>query len=178
LPELPDAKRERLIRTYALPQYDARVLSGERAVADYFEAVVAAGADPKTAANWVMGEAMTGYNESGGFAVAPARLAELIEIVRDGTVSHQAAKKIYGEMLTADGSARAIAQRLGLVQVRDAVALEGWVDEVVAAHPGEVARFRAGEAKLMAFFVGQVMKRSQGKADPKAVPAVIARRLG
>jgi aspartyl-tRNA(Asn)/glutamyl-tRNA(Gln) amidotransferase subunit B len=178
LPELPDAKRERLVRQYALPAYDARVLSGERAVADYFEAVVAAGAEAKAAANWVMGDVMTGYNETGGFAVAPARLAELIGMVKDGTVSHQAGKKVFAEMAASPGPAKAVAERLGLVQVRDSGSLERWIDEVVAANPKEVARFRAGEAKLMAFFVGQVMKRSQGQADPKAVPDLVARKLG
>jgi aspartyl-tRNA(Asn)/glutamyl-tRNA(Gln) amidotransferase subunit B len=147
-------------------------------VADYFEAVVAAGAEAKAAANWVMGDVMTGYNETGGFAVAPARLAELIGMVKDGTVSHQAGKKVFAEMVASPGPAKAVAERLGLVQVRDSGSLERWIDEVVAANPKEVARFRAGEARLMAFFVGQVMKRSQGQADPKAVPDLVARKLG
>jgi aspartyl-tRNA(Asn)/glutamyl-tRNA(Gln) amidotransferase subunit B len=177
LPELPDAKRERLAAQHGLPAYDARVLSNERAVADYFEAVVAAGAEPKAAANWVMGDVMTGYNETGALAVAPETLAELIGLVRDGVVSHQAGKRVYAEIAASGEAPRAAAERLGLVQVKDEGALAGWVDEVLAAHPGEVARFRGGEAKLMGFFVGQVMKRSQGKADPKGVQPLLAERL-
>jgi aspartyl-tRNA(Asn)/glutamyl-tRNA(Gln) amidotransferase subunit B len=178
LPELPDAKRSRLESAYALPAYDAKVISSEAALAHYFEAVVRAGSDPKVAANWVMGDVMTTYNESGAFAVTAERLAQLIGLVRDGTVSHQAAKRIYTELTRSPGEdARVAAERLGLVQVSDQGSLSEWVEEVIAAHPGEVARFRGGEAKLMAFFVGQVMKRSKGKADPKGVQPVLQERL-
>jgi Asp-tRNA(Asn)/Glu-tRNA(Gln) amidotransferase B subunit len=92
-------------------------------------------------------------------------------------VSHQAAKRVYSELAGTDEEPRAVAVRLGLVQVSDQDALGRWVDEVLAAHPAEVARFRGGEAKLMGFFVGQVMKKSQGKADPKGVQPVLVRRL-
>jgi len=177
LPELPDAKRARLATAYGLAAYDAQVLAGDVSIAAYFEAVVAAGAEGKAAANWVMGEALTSWNESGVFAVPAATLARLIALVADGTVSHQAAKKVYAELATNGGEPRPVAERLGLLQVRDESALEGWVDEVLAAHPGEVARFKAGETKLMGFLTGQVMKRSQGKADPKGIQAVLARKL-
>jgi aspartyl-tRNA(Asn)/glutamyl-tRNA(Gln) amidotransferase subunit B len=178
LPELPDARRGRLERAFGLSGYDARVLTSEAALAEYYESVVSEGVEPKVAANWVMGDVMAGFNESGGFAVQPARLASLIGLVRDGTVSHQAAKRVYAELAQSPKEEpRAAAERLGLVQVSDQSALAGWVDEVIAAHPGEVARFRDGEAKLMAFFVGQVMKRSKGKADPKGVQPVLVERL-
>jgi Asp-tRNA(Asn)/Glu-tRNA(Gln) amidotransferase B subunit len=147
-------------------------------LARYFEDVVQAGTDPKTAANWVMGDVMASYNESGAFPVSAARLTQLIGLVQDGTVSHQAAKRIYTELQRSPGeNPRAAAERLGLVQVSDEGALSEWVEEVIAAHPGEVARFRDGEAKLMGFFVGQVMKRSQGKADPKGVQPVLTEKL-
>jgi aspartyl-tRNA(Asn)/glutamyl-tRNA(Gln) amidotransferase subunit B len=179
LPELPEAKRSRLETAYALPTYDARVITSEAGLANYYEGVVRAGADPKTGANWVMGDVMTTYNETGGFPVSPESLAQLISLVREGTVSHQAAKRVYAELArTPQDGPRAVAERLGLVQVRDQGALESWVNEVLAAHPAEVARFRAGEAKLMSFFVGQVMKRSKGKADPKGVQPVLQERLG
>ncbi len=178
LPELPEAKRRRLEAEYALPAYDARVITGDAALAQYFEAVVEAGADPKISANWVMGEVMTTYNESGSFPVTAPRLARLIGLVRENVVSHQAAKRVYTELAAApDQEPRALAERLGLVQVRDQGALLQWVDEVIAAHPEEVSRFRGGENKLMSFFVGQVMKRSKGKADPKGVQPVLAERL-
>jgi aspartyl-tRNA(Asn)/glutamyl-tRNA(Gln) amidotransferase subunit B len=179
LPELPDARRARLELSYALPAYDARVLTSEGAFADYFEAVVGAGVEAKTAANWVMGDVMTVYNERGGFPVAPARLATLIALVRDGVVSHQAARRVYAELAQHPAEEpRATAERLGLVQVSDQGALTGWVEEVLAAYPAEVARYRGGEAKLMGFFVGQVMKRSKGKADPKGVQPVLQEKLG
>jgi aspartyl-tRNA(Asn)/glutamyl-tRNA(Gln) amidotransferase subunit B len=126
-----------------------------------------------------MGDVMTTYNASGSFAVSAGRLAALIGLVREGVVSHQAAKRVYAELTqSADEDPRLAATRLGLVQVSDEGALTGWVNEVLAAHPGEVARFREGETKLMAFFVGQVMKRSKGKADPKGVQPVLQERLG
>jgi aspartyl-tRNA(Asn)/glutamyl-tRNA(Gln) amidotransferase subunit B len=176
LPELPDAKRERLAARYGIAVAAAAELARERPIADYFEAVVAAGADPQAAGNWIRGDALTGYNATGRFAVPPARLAELIELVAQNVVSNQAAKRIYPE-LASNGSARTVAERLGLLQVSDTAMLGGIVDEVLRAYPKEVERYRAGEAKLMGFFVGQVMKRSQGKADPKGVQPVLTERL-
>ena len=158
-------------------QFARLTAASERAVADYFEAVVEAGADPKAAANWVMTESLGGYNAAGRFAVPAVALASLLGLVRDGTVSHQAAKRVFAEL--DDGAdPRAVAERLGLLQVRDESLLETWVDEVLAAHPREVERYRAGEAKLLGFLTGQVMRRSQGKADPKGVQPVLLRRLG
>ena len=178
LPELPEAKRARLETEYALPAYDAGVITSEPELARFFESVVRAGVDPKTAANWMMGEVMTTYNERGAFPVSPERLARLTALVRDGGLSHQAAKRVYAELAVAPTEdPAAVAERLGLTQVSDESALTGWVDEVLAAHPGEVSRFRNGESKLMAFFVGQVMKRSKGKADPKGVQPLLQQRL-
>ncbi|MGH7528164.1 MAG: Asp-tRNA(Asn)/Glu-tRNA(Gln) amidotransferase subunit GatB [Gemmatimonadales bacterium] len=179
LPELPEARRARLEIAFGLPAYDARVLTSEAELAEYFESVVAAGVEPKVAANWVMSEVMASYNESGAFPVSAAHLAGLIGLVRDGIVSHQAAKRVYSEMTQSPADEpKAVAERLGLVQVSDQGALGAWVEEVLAAHPAEVARFRSGETKLMAFFVGQVMKRSKGKADPKGVQPVLTEKLG
>jgi len=182
LPELPEARRARLEREYGVSAYHAQELTGDRAVADYFEETVKAGADPKGAVGWVLGDVMAGFNADGRFAVAPARLAELVALIRDGAVSNQAAKQVFAEMAKrVDAEVKPtgleIATRLGLVQVQDTGALAGWVDEVLAAHPGEVARFRGGEAKLMGFFVGQVMKKSGGKADPKGVTPILQQKL-
>ena len=190
LPEMPDAKRDRFMTVLGLPPYDAGVLSAERPMADYYEAVVAEGADPKTAANWVMTEVLRGYNETGEFSVSAKWLAGLLTAVKDGTVSNQAAKQVFAaragygslsvtvEMLgTGEVSPKALAEKLGLVQVGDADALRGWVDEVIAANPKEVGRYKAGETKLLGFLQGQVMKKSAGKADPKKVGALLAERL-
>ncbi len=178
LPELPEAKRERLVSTYGVSAYHAGQLANEKAVADYFEAVVAAGVESKLAVSFVLGEVMTGYNETGRFAVQPAKLAELTALVANETVSRQAASKIYPE-LAKEGvdSPKAVAERMGLVQVRDTEAIAQWVEEVISAHPAEVQRYRGGEQKLMGFFVGQVMKKSQGKADPKGVQPVLQEKL-
>ena len=178
LPELPAAKRSRLMAVHGITPYDAEVLASEQEIADYFEAVVQAGGPGKVAANWVMQDGMTGYKATGGFAVPAARLAGLIALVDGGVVSHQAAKKVYAELAVAGGEPRDVAARLGLLQVRDAGELERWVDEVLSEHAGEVARYRAGETKLLGFLTGQVMKRSKGKADPKGVQPVLQRKLG
>jgi aspartyl-tRNA(Asn)/glutamyl-tRNA(Gln) amidotransferase subunit B len=179
LPELPEARRARLEVAYGLPAYDARVLTSEVALAEYYESVVGAGVEPKIAANWVMGDVMTTFNETGAFPVEARRLAGLVTLVREGVVSHQAAKRVYTELAQRPGDEpKAVAEQLGLVQVSDQGALGSWVDEVLAAHPAEVARYRGGETKLMGFFVGQVMKRSKGKADPKGVQPVLQEKLG
>ena len=180
LPELPDARRARFETGYGLSAYHAQELTGERAVADYFEATVKAGAEAKAVVGWVLGEVMAGYNASGRFAWTPVRLAELIAASKTGAVSHQAAKQIFGYVLKAEPgeyTVTGIAAELGLVQVQDTGALEGWVDEVLAANPGEVARFKGGETKLIGFFVGQVMKKSGGKADPKGVAPILQQKL-
>jgi aspartyl-tRNA(Asn)/glutamyl-tRNA(Gln) amidotransferase subunit B len=179
LPELPEARRARLEVAYGLPAYDARVLTSEVALAEYYESVVGAGVEPKIAANWVMGDVMTTFNETGAFPVEARRLAGLVTLVREGVVSHQAAKRVYTELAQVPGDEpKAVAERLGLVQVSDQGALGSWVDEILAAYPAEVARYRGGETKLMGFFVGQVMKKSKGKADPKGVQPVLQEKLG
>ncbi len=179
LPELPEARRARLEVAYGLPAYDARVLTSEVALAEYYESVVGAGVEPKIAANWVMGDVMTTFNETGAFPVEARRLAGLVTLVREGVVSHQAAKRVYTELAHRPGDEpKTVAEQLGLVQVSDQGALGSWVDEVLAAYPAEVARYRGGETKLLGFFVGQVMKKSKGKADPKGVQPVLQEKLG
>ena len=177
VPELPAARRIRYETVFGLSEYDAHVLMQEPAIAAYFEALVVAGVSPKTAANWVMGEVLAAWNASGTFSVEPLRLGALIALIDNGTVSLQAAKQVYLALLTSNDSPQAIAERLGVIQVRDTGALAAWVADVLAANPDEVARFRGGEAKLIRFFVGQVMKRSAGKADPKAIQPLLLERL-
>jgi aspartyl-tRNA(Asn)/glutamyl-tRNA(Gln) amidotransferase subunit B len=178
LPELPRTRRARFVKAFALSDYDAGVLTGTTTLADYFEAVVAAGAESKAAANWVTGSVLQDANEHGGaLRIPPERVAALARLVADGVVSHQAAKRIVPELADA-ADPQQVAERLGLLQVGDTGQLATWVDEVCADHPDEVARYRGGETKLMAFLTGQVMKRSHGKADPKAVGRILAERLG
>ena len=181
LPELPAARRARIVDQYALPPYDAGVLTATRALADYYEDVARTLGDGKGAANWVMGEVLAYLNNAGvaieAFRVPASDLAALLMLVRDGTVSNSAAKKIFHVMAQDGGEPRAIAEREGLLQVSDDLALTAWVEEVWSAHPGEVARLAAGEKKLLGVLVGAVMKRSGGRADPRKVNQLIATKL-
>jgi aspartyl-tRNA(Asn)/glutamyl-tRNA(Gln) amidotransferase subunit B len=178
LPELPAAKRERFVSQYAIEARDAAVLTATRAVAEYYESVVHAGAEPKAAANWVMGEVLADAKDhQEALRVPAAALANLIGLVKGGTLSHQAAKRVFGELASRGGEPRTIAESLGLIQVGDANVMGQWVDEVLRDHAAEGARYRNGEAKLMAFFVGQVMKVSKGKADPKLAAKLVEEKL-
>jgi aspartyl-tRNA(Asn)/glutamyl-tRNA(Gln) amidotransferase subunit B len=178
LPELPASKRERFVAQYGLPQQDAAVLTAGRAVADYYEGVVHAGAEAKAAANWVMGEVLADAKDHGeALRVAPGSLAQLIGLVKGGTLSHQAGKRVFGELANRGGDPRTVAEALGVIQVVDPTAVAGWVSDVLGAHATEVGRYKSGETKLMAFFVGQVMKASKGKADPKLAQRVLEERL-
>jgi len=182
LPELPQARQKRFADEYALPAGDIDVLTSTPALADYFEGVARESGDPKAAANWVMGEVLATLKNSGGrleeFRIRPADLAKLIGLVSGGTVSNTAAKRIFALMLESGHAPAAIAEREGLVQVRDAGELERWVDEVLAENPREAERFRAGEKKLLGVLVGQVMKKSKGRADPRAVNQLLSERAG
>ena len=178
LPELPAKKRERFVEKYALSVTDAAVLTADRTVADYYEAVVHAGADAKAAANWVMTEVLADAKDHGdGLRVPAGALANLIGLVRGGYVSHQAAKRVFAEVAERGGEPRNVAEALGVIQVGDAGVLAGWVSEVLAAHPTEVERYKNGETKLVQFFLGQVMKVSRGKADPKLAQRVLEEKL-
>jgi aspartyl-tRNA(Asn)/glutamyl-tRNA(Gln) amidotransferase subunit B len=178
LPELPAAKRERFVAQYRLTVDEGAVLTAERMIADYYEAVVHAGADAKAAANWVRTEVLADAKEHGdGLRVPPGALANLIGLVRGGTLSHQAAKRVFGDVAERGGEPRNVAEALGLVQVADTGVVTGWVREVLAAHPAEVARYKNGEIKLLPFFVGQVMKASRGKADPKLAQKMLEEEL-
>jgi aspartyl-tRNA(Asn)/glutamyl-tRNA(Gln) amidotransferase subunit B len=178
LPELPAGKRRRFVQQYALSEQDAAVVTGHRAVADYYEAVVQAGADFKGAANWVMGEVLADWNAHGErLRVPPGALAQLIALVKGGTLSHQAAKRVFQEVAERGGEPRTVAEALGVVQVADSDVVSRWVDDVLGSHVTEVGRYRSGETKLLQFFVGQVMKVSRGKADPKLAQRVLEQKL-
>ncbi len=181
MPELPDARRKRFVAAFGLPEYDATVLTESRELADYYEAVVEAGANPKKASNWVMGEVLRILNsekiEITDFRVAPAQLAELIELVDSGSISGSAGKSVLAEMAKTGKPARQVVEEQGLVQISDEEALTSVVRQVLAEHPKEVERFRQGEAKLLGFFVGQVMRATRGKANPKLVNQLLRKQL-
>jgi aspartyl-tRNA(Asn)/glutamyl-tRNA(Gln) amidotransferase subunit B len=181
LPELPDARRQRFVNELGLPEYDAGVLAASRSVADYFEALVTAGLQAKEASNWVMGPVLREANERGvglaDFPVPPAGLVALVELVGDGTLSRGMGRQVLVEMVETGRPAAEIVEAGGLAQVSGSEPLDEWVRAALADYPDEVSRYQAGEERLLGFFIGEVMKRSAGRADPKAARAVLSQRL-
>ncbi len=182
LPELPDARKQRFSTEFNVSAGEVEQLTATPALAEYFEAVARQSSDGKAAYNWVMGEVQAAVRVSGKgigrFRVRPADLAQLLNLVRDGTISHTAAKRVFGQMVDTGKPAAQIAADEGLVQVGDEAALSTWVDEVLAEHPEEAARYLAGEKKLQGVLVGFVMKKSKGRADPKRVNQLLSSRGG
>jgi aspartyl-tRNA(Asn)/glutamyl-tRNA(Gln) amidotransferase subunit B len=181
LPELPDVRRERFIRDYGLPEYDARVLTSSKSLANYFESVVDIFRQPKVASNWIMSELMRELKrddcEIEACPVAPDNLAELLQLVDKGTVSGKLAKAVFEQMYATGKRAGAIVEEKGLVQVKDEGTIESIVDEVLAENPSEVERYKAGNDKLIGFFVGQIMKKTKGKANPKLANEILSKKL-
>lgn len=181
LPELADAKRERFMREYGLPAYDAQVLTSSRALADYFEAASRAFPHPKVVSNWIMSELMRELKKDDGdiesCLVTPECLAELLGLIDTGVVSGKIAKTVFEEMFSTGKAPRVIVEEKGLVQVTDEGLIEAAVGEVLAGHPVEVARYRGGEEKLFGFFVGQVMRHTRGKANPQLVNEILRKKL-
>ena len=180
LPELPDAKKARFMRDYKLSAYDAGLLVGERENAAFFEAV-AKGRDPKLASNWVTVELFGALNKLGKtIAESPVSadgLGALIDLMTDSTLSGRLAKDVFAEMIASGKAARAIVSEKGLKQVTDTSAIETAIDAVLAKEPDKVADYRAGKEKLLAYFVGQVMKATQGKANPALVNELLKKKL-
>ena len=181
LPELPAARRTRFAAEYKLGEYDVDVLTSNPRLADYYESVARPHGDPKAAANWVMGEVLATLKTSGEdisrFRVRPADLASLLDLVRDGVVSHTAAKQIFARMVETGDPPAQIAEREGLVKVDDDSQLAAWLDEVIAENPAEAERYRNGEKRLQGVLIGAVMKKSKGRADPKKLNQLLAARL-
>lgn len=181
LPELPKARLKRFCDSLGLPEYDAEVLTAEKEVADYFEAALAAYNEPKKMSNWVMGEVMRELNDRAATLAAcqlqPTDLAKLVKLVDDGVISGNIAKTVFKELFEGGGDPEAHVRAKGLVQISDTSAIEGYVDEVIAENPAEVERFKGGDKKLTGFFVGQVMKKSKGKANPGLVNQLLATKL-
>ena len=181
LPELPAARRARFASEYALSDYDVDVLTANPHLAEYYESVARASGDPKTAANWVMGEVLAQLkNTDEGidtFRARPADLAQLLGLVRDGIVTHTSAKKIFGFMVASGDPPAQIAEREGLIKVDDDAQLAAWLDEVIAEMPAEAQRYRDGEKRLQGVLVGAAMKKSKGRADPKKLNQLLAERF-
>jgi aspartyl-tRNA(Asn)/glutamyl-tRNA(Gln) amidotransferase subunit B len=182
LPELPDARRRRLIAQYALPEYDAALLTQTRGLADYFEETAAASGNPKASSNWIMGEILRTMKEQaidiGSVPVSAAALAGLITIVEKGTISSTVGKDVLATMLETGRSAADIVSADGLAQISDASSLEPLVQRVLAAHADVIAEIRAGKDRKFQFLVGQVMKETKGKGDPKLVTDLLKNAIG
>ncbi|WP_421657502.1 Asp-tRNA(Asn)/Glu-tRNA(Gln) amidotransferase subunit GatB [Leptothermofonsia sp. ETS-13] len=182
LPELPYQKRQRYESELGLSAYDARVLTDDRAMAEYFEATVAAGAPAKLAANWLMGDISAYLNSNSDVSIntlplKPSDLAELTNLIESGTISNKIAKDILPELLEQGGSPKAIVEAKGLIQISDTSVIEAAIAEVLAAHPKELEQYRNGKTKMLGFFVGQVMKKTGGRADPKLTNQLLAQKL-
>jgi len=182
LPELPAQRRRRFLSEYALPEYDARVLTQEPEIADYFEAVAREAGDGKAASNWVMTALLRKLNEDArplvDSPVSPLRLAELMRMVAAGTLSGTLAKEVFEKMWRTGEPAKAIVEREGLVQVSDEAAIEKAVAEVLAASPEQVATYKGGKKSTLGWFVGQVMRKMGGRANPQVVNGLLKKALG
>ena len=181
MPELPDQKIERFIKDYALPEYDADILTSEKELAEWFEEAVKESGKPKEVSNWIMVELLRLLNEEGkeirDCTVKPSQLAELIELVSKGTINRNTAKDVFEEMYKTGKNASEIVKEKGLVQISDENVIIEAIREVIAKNTKEVERYRAGEEKLIGFFVGQVMKLTKGKANPKIVNELVVKLL-
>ncbi|MFO0163918.1 MAG: Asp-tRNA(Asn)/Glu-tRNA(Gln) amidotransferase subunit GatB [Microcystis sp.] len=181
LPELPARKRRRYEEEFGLSAYDARVLTDDRTVAEYFETAVIAGANAKLVANWISQDIAAYLNNNKltitEIALQASDLAELVKLIETGTISGKIAKEILPELLTQGGSPKTLVEKKGLIQISDTSAIEKLIEEIIAAHPSELEKFRAGKTNLKGFFVGQVIKKSGGKADPKLTSQILDQKL-
>lgn len=181
LPELADVRQKRFVEEYGMSEVDAVTLTENRYLADYFESVAEYSGNPKAASNVVLSEVLRVLNEQsidiGEFSITPQKLSELIKLKEDDKINSSAMQTIFNAMLTSEMSAEELAKDMNLIQVSDTGFLEELVDEIIANNPDEVTRYREGKKQLMGFFVGQAMKASKGKANPKMVTQMVAKKL-
>ena len=182
LVELPAARLKRFQAEYGLPEYDAEVLTSDKALADYFEATVKEFPQAKQVSNWIMGELMRELKkEEAGIAsclISPAALAKLLALVEKGAISGKLAKTVFEDMVATGRDPEAIIKEKGLVQISDTGALEAIAQELIDANPKEAADFKAGKTKVIGFFVGQLMKKTKGQANPQLANEIFQKLLG
>jgi aspartyl-tRNA(Asn)/glutamyl-tRNA(Gln) amidotransferase subunit B len=182
LPELPTAKRERLVSAYGLPHYDAGVLTSSRELANYFEAAAESSGNAKAASNWIMSEVLRKVKETDAvlaeFPVSPKALGELIRLIDDGAISGKIAKDVFEKMFATGDEAGVIVKREGLAQISDASAIEELVRGVIDANPDQAAELKAGKDKVVGWMVGQIMKASRGQANPQLARETLIRLMG
>jgi aspartyl-tRNA(Asn)/glutamyl-tRNA(Gln) amidotransferase subunit B len=181
LPELPDKRKERFIADFELPEQDADLLISEKSVADWFEEAVNLGGQPKDVSNWIKGDLMKLLNEEGKTfdecLFRPSGLVGMLKLIDNGTISGKIAKTVFEEIYRTGKDAEVVVREKGLVQITDSGAIEKAVDDIIAGNPQEVERYNAGEEKLIGFLVGQVMKKTKGKANPQMVNELLKKKL-
>ena len=182
LPELPDARRQRFIRDYALPEYDAGQLTLTKELANYFAEAAKASGEPKLAANWVLSELLYLLKEANKdiaeSPVSAAHLAELMQMIARGSVSGKMGKDILAEMFATGKSAAKLVEEKGLAQISDVDKLAEVARQIIAANPKQAEQYRSGKTATMGWFVGQVMKATRGQANPQVVQEVLKKELG
>jgi aspartyl-tRNA(Asn)/glutamyl-tRNA(Gln) amidotransferase subunit B len=184
MPELPDARRKRFVEKYALSEYDAGVLATTRALADFFEETAKLSNQPKSAANWIMGDLLRFYKDSNidmkdlsNSPMKPKMLADMIALVELGTISGKIAKTVMEEMYATGKAAQRIIEEKGLVQISNTGEIENIVAKVIEENPKPVEQYRQGKTGNFGFFVGQVMKATGGRANPQTVNEILKKRL-
>jgi aspartyl-tRNA(Asn)/glutamyl-tRNA(Gln) amidotransferase subunit B len=185
LPELPEARRSRFISEYALPAYDAELLTSRKDIADYFEAALKTHANAKAVANWIVGDLFRVLKERKlderltitSWPVRAERIAELVQLIDGGKISGKIAKTVFDAMLDSERGPKEIVAEKGLEQVSDTGSIETAVEQILAAHPKQVSGFQSGNEKIFGFLVGQVMKATRGKANPQRVNEILRQKL-
>mgnify|MGYP000311463104 FL=1 len=181
LPELPDTRKARLMNEKGLDDYSAELIVADKKMAEYFDAAAAETDDAKGVANWILGDVSAYLNSNscgiGDFPVSPAHLGQMVALIKKGVLSSKLAKKVFAEMLKKDEAPADLVKKLGLEQVSDEGAIQAMVDEAIAANPQSVADYKAGKDKAIGFLVGQVMKKSRGKANPGMVNKLIIKTI-
>ena len=181
LPELPVKKKKRFVAEYGLPSYDAEILTSDRDLAEYFENCLHGFNQPKPVSNWIMGSLLGLLNAAGKSIdqspISAPHLAQLLNLIDDGTISGKIAKTVFDEMARSGKPPRQIVEDKGLVQISDTDAIDDVVANVISSNPKEVEAYKNGKSKLLGFFVGQVMKETRGKANPKMVNEILKKKL-
>ncbi|ACB84061.1 Asp-tRNA(Asn)/Glu-tRNA(Gln) amidotransferase subunit GatB [Natranaerobius thermophilus] len=181
IPELPNDKKERFIKDFNLSEYDASVITADKSLAEFFDECVKTYDEPKKIANWIMGEISRVLNEDQigieDTNISPERLTELLKLEDEGTISNKIAKEVFEDMYQNDKSPKQIVEEKGLVQISDTSELEGIIDQVISENPSAVEDYRGGKKKAMGFLVGQVMKKTKGKANPQKVNELLQEKL-
>ncbi|HMK65031.1 MAG TPA: Asp-tRNA(Asn)/Glu-tRNA(Gln) amidotransferase GatCAB subunit B, partial [Thermodesulfobacteriota bacterium] len=182
LPELPEAKRRRFMADYGLPENDAQILTSSKSLAAYFEDCLRLHPQAKTVSNWIMVELIRelkrAEKEIEQCPVPPAGLAALLDLLQQGVISGKIAKTVFEEMFETGRTAKSIIEKKGLIQMTDTSQIEAVIDEVLGANPDKITEYKNGKTKLLGFFVGEIMKRTQGKANPKMVNEILQKKLG